>query len=249
MRRPPARRLFVLGLVALGLLAAAGGGSRAAAEEEGEGRQAVLVELFTSQGCSACPPADALLAELSERDDIVALSLHVDYWDYLGWSDVYASPAFTKRQAAYARRNGARSVYTPQMVVDGQAQVVGSRREEVLAAIEAAAAAPPPARIRLMRRDDRLEARVEPLASDPPAGVLWFVTYRSPEPVRIRSGENAGLRMRYRNVARSWMKLGRWDGRGPERFSAPAPAEEVGVAVILQQDRAGPVLAAARLDP
>ncbi|MGM0585494.1 MAG: DUF1223 domain-containing protein [Pseudomonadota bacterium] len=244
MRRSPARRLLVLGLAALGLLAAPGGAPRAE-----EGRPAVLVELFTSQGCSACPPADALLAELSERDDIVALSLHVDYWDYLGWSDVYASPAFTKRQAAYARRNGARSVYTPQMVVDGVAQVVGSRRKEVLAAIEAAAEAPQAARIRLMRRDGRLEARLEPLAPEPPAGVLWFVTYRSPEPVKISSGENAGRRIHYRNVARSWMKLGRWDGREAERFTAPAPAEEVGVAVILQEGPAGPVLAAARLDP
>ena len=101
-----------------------------------------VVELYTSQGCSSCPPADELLAELAERDDVIALSLHVDYWDYLGWRDIHARHEFTKRQAAYRDAQGARSVYTPQMVIQGTEQVVGSRRGEVSAALEAAH--PPP---------------------------------------------------------------------------------------------------------
>jgi hypothetical protein len=245
MPASPARRVraalaagLALALLALG-----------APASEPEPRSPVLVELFTSQGCSSCPPADALLAELADRPDVIALSLHVDYWDYLGWQDVFASPAFTRRQSAYARAHGDRSVYTPQMVVDGRVRVVGSRRDEVLAAVEAAAEVPPAAAIELSRRADRLEVRVSPAGARAPGGVLWFVTYHTPAPVKIQAGENAGRKVLYRNVARSWMKLGRWDGEGEARWSAPAPTEGVGVAVILQAKGVGPVLAAARLDP
>jgi hypothetical protein len=237
------RRFRALLAAGVALLAA----GSAAAEEAS--RSPVLVELFTSQGCSSCPPADALLAELAEREDVIALSLHVDYWDYLGWQDVFAMPAFTRRQAAYAEAQGDRSVYTPQMVVHGEARLVGSRRETVLAAIEAARNGAAPARLDIARREERLEIRVAPAAARAPAGVLWFVTYHSPAPVRIKSGENAGREVRYRNVARSWMKLGRWNGAAEETFSAPAPAEGFGIAVILQENGVGPVVAAAQLDP
>ena len=87
----------------------------------------VVVELYTSQGCSSCPPADAILAELADREDVIALAFHVDYWDYIGWKDIFADPANTLRQRNYARVAGARSVYTPQMIVDGQDHVVGTK--------------------------------------------------------------------------------------------------------------------------
>jgi hypothetical protein len=221
-----------------------------AAPKAAESGPPVVVELFTSQGCSSCPPADALLRELAERPDVVALSLHVDYWDYLGWRDVFARPAFSARQMAYRDAAGARSVYTPQIIVDGVASVVGSRAEEVRAAIEAALARPERARIALRRGDGQVEIRVSPASAETaPAGLLWFVTYRSPPPVRVERGENAGHALSYRNVVESWMKMGRWDGRAPAIFLAPAPPDASGVAVILQDGPVGPVIAAAKLDP
>lgn len=230
---------------ALGLVAALAAAGAARAEPP-----LTVVELFTSQGCSSCPPADELLAELAERSDVLALSLHVDYWDYLGWKDVFAMPAFSKRQAAYGEAAGARSVYTPQVIVQGDARVVGSHREQVLEAVAAAARQPRPAAITLTAKDDALVVHVRPLVPDAPGGVLWFVTFHNPAPVTIARGENAGREVVYRNVARSWMKLGRWDGAGEAEFSAPTPAgdaQDSGVAVILQQGYVGPVLAAALL--
>ncbi|MBT5374998.1 MAG: DUF1223 domain-containing protein, partial [Rhodospirillaceae bacterium] len=91
----------------------------------------VVVELFTSQGCSSCPPADAFLNDLSRRDDVIALSLHVDYWDYIGWEDPFATPESTNRQRRYAPVLAARSIYTPQMVIDGAAHEVGSKRKAI----------------------------------------------------------------------------------------------------------------------
>ncbi|SFI86091.1 DUF1223 domain-containing protein [Albimonas pacifica] len=209
-----------------------------------------VVELFTSQGCSSCPPADELLAELAARPDVLALSLHVDYWDYLGWKDAFAMPAFTKRQVAYGEAAGARSVYTPQIIVQGDARMVGSHRDKVLAAVADAAEAPRVAAISIREAGEGLEVRVRPLVAGAPGGVLWFVTFHTPAPILIPKGENAGREVQYRNVARSWMKLGRWDGTQEAVYAAPAPsgeAPEAGVAVILQQGYVGPVLAAARL--
>jgi len=228
-----------------------------------EARPAVVVELFTSQGCSSCPPADALLGELAQRPGLVALSLHVDYWDYLGWRDVFAHPMHTKRQIAYRDANGARSVYTPQMVIHGAVGVVGSRRDDVLSAIEAQQASAPAARLRLTRDGDQLSLRLSPTdpaaapsaalasAGGDDAAVLWLVTYRRPAPVDIKRGENAGRAIVYANVVDGWMTLGRWDGVSELRLSPPAPPPGSGVAVIVQSgpNGAGPVLAAASLDP
>ncbi|MEM1316203.1 MAG: DUF1223 domain-containing protein, partial [Pseudomonadota bacterium] len=159
----------------LGLIAAAAGPGLAPGEGAAQEAQGlVVVELFTSQGCSACPPADELLGELAQRDDVLALSLHVDYWDYLGWRDVFAHPMFTKRQKDYRASTGMRSVYTPQMIVHGAAALVGSRRGDVMAEIETAKMTDAVARVELMREGDRIEVRVAPAAASAPAAVAWF---------------------------------------------------------------------------
>ncbi|MEL6315991.1 MAG: DUF1223 domain-containing protein, partial [Pseudomonadota bacterium] len=114
----------------------------------------VVVELFTSQGCSSCPPADALLHELAKRDDVIALALHVDYWDYIGWKDEFAHPDYAKRQRGYAIEAGRRSVYTPQMIINGVTDIVGARPMELSKAIAEHAAAPKALDLTLDRAGD-----------------------------------------------------------------------------------------------
>ena len=206
----------------------------------------VVVELFTSQGCSACPPADALLAELSERADVVALGLHVDYWDYLGWTDRFGDAANTRRQRGYVAGLGERSVYTPQIVIDGAASTVGSRREEVLEEIALAAAAPDAAELALSRDGDGLVVEVRPRAAFEATARLLYFIYERPVRVRVRAGENAGRTVVYHNVVRDWGTAGFWFG-GEAAYALPVPEDARGVAVLLQAD-GGPVLAAAKLE-
>ncbi len=211
--------------------------------------QPVVVELFTSQGCSSCPPADELLSELADDPDVIALSLHVDYWDYLGWRDIHARREFTERQIAYRDVVGARSVFTPQMVVQGRMRAVGSRRDEVAEAIEAARATPAAAQVTLRPVGGmQIEAEITPTGEPSGPCLIWLVSYETPEPVKVTTGENAGRVIANRNVVRSWMRMGSWDGLRPERFTAPMPVGVDGVAVILQDGQVGPIVGAAKID-
>lgn len=206
----------------------------------------VVVELFTSQGCSACPPADALLVELAARPDVIALGLHVDYWDYLGWRDSFAKPANTRRQRDYVARLGGRTVFTPQIVVDGAASVVGSRRQAVIEEIALAAAIPDRVAVRITRENDTLRVGVEPEDGvQGPARVLFFVV-EHPKTVSITRGENVGRRLTYHNVVRDWMTLGWWTG-GRAELRAPRPEDARSVAVVLQRED-GAILGASSYD-
>ncbi len=209
----------------------------------------VLVELFTSQGCSSCPPADQLLAELAGRPDVVALSLHVDYWDYIGWKDPYASPLYTARQQRYAQSLNLRYVYTPQVVVDGRANVVGSQRAEVLAAVAAAAKRDRPIDITFDTSNGGTVIIPEGHAPDEGATV-WLAVYDREHVTEIKRGENAGQKLRNANVVRSFERLGTWTGARleiPLDLSGARAQGRDGCAVIVQQGRAGPVLAAAAM--
>ncbi|MFT6772636.1 MAG: hypothetical protein ACJA1L_000341 [Paracoccaceae bacterium] len=209
----------------------------------------VVVELFTSQGCSSCPPADELLAELAGREDIVALSLHVDYWDYLGWRDVFARHEFTDRQMAYRDIAGQRSIYTPQMVIHGEGRVVGGHRTEVMAAIASAAVRPDLAKVTLTRKDGMVLADISAIAAFSGAAVVWAVGYHSnPTPVEVRRGENAGRMIAHRNVVKDWMKIGEFTSGAPVQLSVPIPQGADGIAVIVQHGRVGPVLGAAKME-
>lgn len=206
----------------------------------------VVVELYTSQGCSSCPPADAFFHEsLSGRDDIIALSLHVDYWDYLGWKDHLASPAFTKRQKDYARAAGHRSVYTPQIIVGGQDHVVGNHPNEVRDLIATHKKAAARVEVRLERKSNRFVISAQ--ARDAPGPmVIHIVRYRPAETVEIKHGENAGRRMTYSNIVVEWDEVAEWDGRKPIEIKAPARGDLPAVAIV-QERNFGPILAAARL--
>src|SRR5262245_33113452 len=212
----------------------------------------VVLELFTSEGCSSCPPADALLGELAQRPDLVPLAFHVDYWDYIGWKDPYASPAYSRRQHDYATALRLHMVYTPQMVVDGRTDVVGSERGNVEAAIAAAAAAPKlPVAIEKDGAGYRVVIPAAPSApSDGPAAV-WLALFDTERETRVVRGENGGRTLKEFNIVREWRQIGSWNG---EALSLPLPMpaspDQDGCAIIVQSAPAGPILGAAlmRLD-
>ena len=213
-----------------------------------DGNGPVVVELFTSQGCAACPPADALLGEIAERADVIALALHVDYWDYIGWQDTFAAPEFTARQHAYGHAAGSTVVYTPQMIVGGVDHVVGVRPMTVSELIQTHRAAPDPVAITVHATADGFE--VEALARmDPPRPrmVVQLVTYIPHQEVPISRGERAGTVGTHYNVVTSWEVVDQWDGSAPMRFRV-VPQHAVPHVVIVQQAGHGPILGAARLD-
>ncbi|TDK51273.1 DUF1223 domain-containing protein [Antarcticimicrobium luteum] len=217
----------------------------AAAQERGP----VVVELFTSQGCSSCPPADALLRELAEREDVLPLALHVEYWDYIGWKDSFADPANTTRQKGYARAAGRDMIYTPQMVVMGQEDVVGARSMKLAELIMHHMQAP--ALVLLSAGRDGAEVRISLRpASAPVEGPLdvHLVRYAPLRHVEVTRGENAGQSLDYANVVDAWQTLGQWDGQGPLTLTFEAPAEAgARDAILVQRAGFGPILAAARL--
>jgi hypothetical protein len=228
-----ARSPFILGpLLFLTLAGAAGAADNV-----------VLVELFTSQGCSSCPPADETVAELADRDDVLALSLHVDYWNYLGWVDTFAQEEHTERQAAYRDSLGSKVLFTPQIVVDGTRSVPGSKRAIIKQAIALAADTPDHASIEIRSDDGMLKARI---SSDRALGpcTIWVASYDNDATVEIDHGENAGRKFTYRNVVDKLMKVGPWQPDGPESYPLPQPGPGEGIAVWLQDDRTGRILAA-----
>jgi hypothetical protein len=207
----------------------------------------VVVELFTSQGCSSCPSADAFLETLAEDPRVIPLALHVDYWDYIGWEDTFAQPKFTERQKSYARAIGSRTIYTPQMIIAGSDRVEGNLPDEVAAFIAERLEGPSPVTLVVERQGDSLVIRAE---ADPPLTApvrVQLVRYRPEETVAIERGENAGKVVTYRNIVTSWESLGDWPGTAPLELAAPAPGADPAV-VILQEQGPAAILAAARSD-
>jgi hypothetical protein len=198
----------------------------------------VLVELFTSQGCSSCPQANVALAGLARDPNIIALTYAVGYWDYLGWRDTFARPEFTMRQKDYARALG-RGVYTPQMVIDGGGDVSGLKNSELrtmLGAVKMVGGA------RIDARRAKGKAVITISGARPPTpSDVWLVQYRpGPEIVSVKRGENAGSKILHYNVVTALTRLGDWDG-GQKRFeSACTPA----CAVIVQEGHGGRIIAA-----
>lgn len=206
----------------------------------------VVVELYTSQGCSSCPPADAFLAELAGAQHVIALALHVDYWDYIGWEDEFAHAAFTERQKSYARVAKSRMIYTPQMIVGGVDRVEGNAPDAVVKLIGKHLAAARPVTLSVERRGDVLVIRAE---ADPPlsAGAeVQLVRYLPEATVAIERGENAGLTVTYRNIVTGWDKIGDWPGTAPLEMQAAVPQDEP-VVVIVQEPGPAAILAAAQL--
>jgi hypothetical protein len=198
----------------------------------------IVVELFTSEGCSSCPPADALLAELVKRPDVLALSFHVDYWDRLGWKDPFSSAAATARQRDYAALLGLGSGYTPQIVVDGRWQAVGSDRGEVDHALSAAERQPAPTvPVTLALADGRARVEFGAAAGAAAADVL-LVGFDRRHTDRVGGGENDGRTLTHVDVVRGFAKIGRFDGTAAAiQAKVPWPADRVAAIVQAKDGR------------
>jgi hypothetical protein len=212
---------------------------------KGAAKGPVVVELFTAQGCASCKEANRLVARIARRSGVVALTWSVDYWDYLGWKDTFAEPEFTLRQRAYGHRLGPSDVYTPQVVVDGAAQVSGDDGDAVEALMRQAG------------RDLRLGPKIRFLNSGRikvgAASVsgrtadVWLVRYDPHEQdVKVTAGDNRGAMVVHQNVVRQLLRLGSWTGR-PKTYKAPAADEKGLSAVVLVQGvHGGPILGVAQ---
>jgi len=209
----------------------------------------MVVELFTSEGCSSCPPADEFMEELAQRQYVLPLSFHVDYWDYIGWKDRFADPIFTSRQRAYAEAQGSSMVYTPQMIVAGAIDVVGSDRKAVEKALKTAYTRNTMYRIHVARDP---EGRVVVQFPQAPIGVpatVWLVTYQKSAESKVKAGENTGRDLMTYNVVRSLQKVGMWYGAATEielKLDPQAKANSPDAcAIIANQAEHGPIIAAA----
>ncbi len=213
-----------------------------------------VVELFTSQGCSSCPTADAVLGRLVKREDIVALSMSVDYWDYLGWKDTLASPKFSERQRAYGKVRGDGAIYTPQVVVNGVAHVNGSDEGKIGLLIDKTAKTLSASRVPIRLSQDKEKLVVETGAAQggtaAKEATLWLAVIAKRVTVPIERGENQGKTITYTNVVRELIPIGMWNGKAMtvqlERHSFMRPGTDR-CAVLLQQGQAGPIIGAALL--
>jgi hypothetical protein len=214
-----------------------------------------VVELFTSQGCSSCPPADKLLGELAKDPSVIALSMPIDYWDYLGWKDTLADARFSARQKAYSRMRGDREVYTPQVVVNGSVHVIGSDRAGIESAIghtrkaDGVMSVP----VTMTQAGKQINVSVAASGKGPAAmhGEVWICSISKAVSISIGRGENSGREITYHNVVRNLLKVGDWDG-SPGSWNVPLEnisREGVDAAVVYVQDgsrdRPGPMLGAA----
>lgn len=208
------------------------------------------VELFTSQGCSSCPPADRALGHLAQRADIVALSFHVNYWDYIGWKDPFASADATERQRSYARVLNQRYVYTPEMVFDGLAHEAGTRPGEVDAMIDRMRARRGPRATPQLKRaaDGALSIKLEALAIGRPAEITLAV-YDRHHSTKVPRGENTGSTLENFNVVRRLERVAPWDGQEAS-FSVAADrfGPQQGIAVLVQGTDFGPILGCNKLE-
>ncbi|MHB8476797.1 MAG: DUF1223 domain-containing protein [Steroidobacteraceae bacterium] len=205
-------------------------------------RRPVVVELFTSQGCSSCPPADALLGELANQPNVIALAFHVDYWDSIGWSDRFAVPEAVKRQRQYVEVLGLASAFTPQAVIDGSRSLLGSDRHGIQQAIVEAPALIP---IELTVSGGELTVSL-PSVSGHRVYDVNVVAYLPQASTQIGHGENAGRKLTEFNIVRQFRRLGTWDGKSAT-FQVPLnslPSDAKQVAVLIQQENQGPIAGA-----
>jgi hypothetical protein len=214
-----------------------------------------VVELFTSQGCSSCPPADKVLGELAKDPSVIALSMPIDYWDYLGWKDTLADSRFSARQKAYSHMRGDRDVYTPQVIVNGAAHVIGSDRARIEGAIKDTGKTDKvmslPVTMTLSGKQLTVSVAAGKNEATPSRGEIWLCSISKSVPISIARGENRGREVVYHNVVRNLLKVGDWNGN-PGSWTVPLDSvmrDGIDAAAVLVQDgsrdKPGPMLGAA----
>jgi hypothetical protein len=228
-------------MIAAGLLACANAPALA------QSQPTVVVELYTSQGCSSCPPADEFMAELVSNPNVIALALHVDYWDYIGWKDIFAQAAFTDRQKAYATAIGSRTIYTPQMIVNGAERVEGNNPDAVNMAVANHLSQSGTVAVQLQRSGDILTIAAVSSAADDTSMDVHLVRYTPEQTVEITRGENAGRTITYHNIVTDWRVLGQWTADAPLAMDATVTGDDP-VIVIIQKAGNDTIVAAARLN-
>jgi hypothetical protein len=253
MRR---HKCFAVAATLLAGLALPISAARAAEGQEPAAANKAVVELFTSQGCSSCPPADALLGRLVEDKSVVALSFSIDYWDYLGWRDTLGSPANSERQRGYARARGDGRVYTPQMVVDGVTHVNGADEKAVRDAVKTAEKQLAAAKVPIGMRADGdtliVDVGAAPEGSDRRSATVWLAVAKDKEKVAISRGENRGKEIAYHHAVRELTPIGMWEG---DELALRLPLKDLKTMggdclfVLLQEESNGPILGAAEFMP
>jgi len=209
--------------------------------------QNVVVELFTSQGCSSCPPADKILRKLAQEDNIIVLGWHVDYWDYLGWKDEFSRPENTERQMGYRDRWNLRSLYTPQAVIHGEVQIVGSNEHEIRKYVDQFQADGASLELKLNRSGNTAGISVSTSISGFPAAEIYLVKVISEASTSIRRGENAGRTINYVNIVEEMVWVSNWNGKSKVSVSAPIN-DDASYVVLVQVKDFGPILGAAILN-
>ena len=219
-----------------------------------QGSHPVVIELFTSQGCSDCPAADRIVAELASRKDVLALSLPITYWDMLGWKDTFATEANTYRQKSYAKTMSRSGIYTPQIVIDGKIDVIGNQRDRVMSAISNRStqiATEHPINLALAIASGRVEIAIPAAArtKDKPLATIWVMRTLSHASVNVQQGENKNHQLAYANLVRELHRAGEWTGEAM-KIDVPittGKSKHDGVAVLLQSHDYGEVIAAAMI--
>lgn len=204
----------------------------------------VVVEFFTSQGCVSCPPADELFAGLAEEEGVIALGLHVTYWDYMGWPDTFGRRFNDKRQKAYSRVMRQRTLFTPQMIIQGEDMLIGRDGATIADRIKAHRAEVAPVSLSVERLGEALRINVAPVEGPVGEADIHLVTYIPTAEVAIGGGANLGKTVRYTNIVTGWSTVGEWDGTGEVELDLDAVPEGP-IAVLVQTDGLGPILNAA----
>lgn len=216
-----------------------GNGGAARQVAAGDPAHPTVIELYQSQGCSSCPPADAVVNKIADRPDVIALSFAVTYWDDLGWKDIFGSPAFTARQWDYAHAAGRGSVATPQVIVNGRQPVLGSREGELNDAIARNANKSGP--------EIAASGNQVTVGAGKGDATVWVVRY-DPRTINvaIRAGENGGRSIPHRNIVKQLVSVGQWHGSSAS-FALPASQAGLQTAVLVQQGKGGPIIAARKI--